>query len=101
MTVAEVERYLDGAAWRRKLQAQFDYGLANLIGTAVCQVLGGNVTYPTLEEAYPGLFAEELKQKQDEQREEEIRMRNSQNRFMEFALKHNSRMKKGVDKQDL
>lgn len=101
MTVAEVERYMIGAVERMRLRAQFDYNLANLIGTGFCVSMGGSVTFPTLEEAYPSLFADELKQKQEQEQLEEIRMKNSQNRFMEFALKHNARMKKGVDKQDL
>lgn len=101
MTISEVERFMEGAVWQMKLKAQFDYSLANLIGTGVCIAMGGNTTFPTLEEAYPSMFEDELKQQQEQQQLEEIRIRNSQNRFMEFALKHNSRMKKGVNEQGL
>lgn len=98
MTKAEVERYIEGQTWRLKLKAQFDYSLANLIGMAFAKVeSGGKSDFPTLEEAYPTFFAEELKQKQEQEQLEQLRIKNSQNRFLEFALKHNARMKKGVD----
>lgn len=99
MTPAEVERFSKGAVWRLQSQAQFDYSLANLIGISVGRIMGGN-NYPTIEEVYPDLFQEQLtaqNKELKEQKEEEIRMTNSKNRFMEFALKHNAKMKKGVE----
>ena len=99
MTPAEVERFSKGAVWRLQSQAQFDYSLANLIGISVGRIMGGN-NYPTIEEVYPDLFQEQLtaqNKELKEQKEEEIRMMNSKNRFMEFALKHNAKMKKGVE----
>lgn len=92
MTVAEVQRYLNGAVWRMKSKAQFDYNLANLIGISVGRMIATEITFPTIAEAYPGLFEEEVNNAPSA---EEIAMENSKNRFMEFALKHNSKMQKG------
>jgi hypothetical protein len=91
MTVAEIERYLQGAVWRMKNQAQFDYTLANLIGVSVGRIVDGGNDFPSLEEVYPDLFEEEIKNKPTE---EEVNMTNSTNRFLEFALKHNAKLEK-------
>lgn len=97
MTPGEVERYTNGALWRLKTQAQFDYMLADLIGVSSARMMSNEVKFPTLEEAYPGLFEkkpEEVKALE----EEELRIQNSTNRFMEFALKHNAkRRNEGVE----
>ena len=61
MTKAEVERYIEGATWRLKVKAQFDYSLANLIGLAYAKTQSNSVTFPSLEEAYASLYADELK----------------------------------------
>jgi hypothetical protein len=88
MTVAEIERYLQGAVWRNKTQAQFDYTLANLIGMSVGRIVAGSSEFPPIEEVYPNLFEEEIKAKPTE---EELAMTNSVNRFLEFAMKHNKK----------
>ena len=56
MTVAEIERYLQGATWRMRTQAQYDYVLASLIGAYTARVVSNEVTIPKIEEAYPNLF---------------------------------------------
>lgn len=95
MTVAEVERYLKGATWRYKTQAQLDYTLATLIGNAIGCVIGdGNMV--SIEEAYPSLFEVELQEKQ-EAIEAEKKTMNSVNNFLEFAKRHNSKKSKGVE----
>ncbi len=100
MTKAEVERYIEGATWQLKLKAQLDYTLANLIGIAFAKSQGSKMAFPTVEEAYPGIFSIENNNEPEEQRQaiEEVKMKNSQNRFLEFALKHNAKMKQGVEK---
>lgn len=98
MTVAEVERYLNGANWRYKTQAQFDYALANLIGISVGRLIATDLGFPSIEEVYPHLFAP-TDEEQKKLKEEEERMINSQNRFLEFALKHNAKMK-GVETKE-
>ena len=92
MTVAEIQRYMEGAIWRMKSKAQFDYSLANLIGVSVARIMSNDVSYPQIEEVYPDLFEEEVKE-QRRQKEEELVINNSVNNFMAFAMKHNSRLK--------
>ena len=75
-----------------KSQAQFDYSLANLIGVSVARIMSNDVSYPQIEEVYPDLFEDEIKEKR-RQKEEELKINNSVNNFMAFAMKHNSRLK--------
>lgn len=93
MTKAEIERYMEGAVWRMKTKAQFDYMLADLFGVSAMRILDSNVNFPTVEQAYPFLFEDKEIQKKSE---EEVRMENSLNRFMDFALKHNAKLRDGV-----
>lgn len=97
MTVAEIQRFNEGAIWRLKREAQFNYSLADLIGISVGRLLDSGVKYPELFEAYPDLFEQEV----IEQKEEEIRAINSQNRFMEFAMRFNAQKRKGVEDNKL
>jgi hypothetical protein len=97
MTPGEIQRYNEGALWRLKSKAQFDYMLANLIGVSSARMMSNDVKFPSLEEAYPSLF----EAKTDEVKaleEEELRIQNSTNRFLEFAMKHNAKRRdKGVE----
>ena len=93
MTIAEIIRYEEGAIWRLKLNAQFDYTLANLIGVSSARMLSKDVQFPAIEEVYPDIFEKTPEEKQAEQ-EEEIATQNSINRFMEFAMRHNSMMRR-------
>jgi hypothetical protein len=94
MTKAEVERYLEGAVWRMKQQAQFDYSLANLIGASVARVLDSKNKFPELYDVYPGLFEEEIKERE----QVDTVTTNSMNNFMAFAMAHNAKVKnKGVE----
>jgi hypothetical protein len=92
-TVAEIQRYMEGAVWRMKSQAQFDYSLANLIGVSVARIMSKEVEFPPIEQVYPELFEAVA----EEQKQEEIATQNSINHFMEFAMKHNAKMR-GVEK---
>ena len=84
---------MDGAVWRMRSQAQFDYSLANLIGVSVARIMSNDVEYPSIEKVYPDLFDAVV----EEQKQEEIATQNSINHFMEFAMKHNAKMR-GVEK---
>lgn len=91
MTLAEIERWQEGAIFRLKSKAQLDYTLANLIGVSVGRMMSKDVQYPNIEDVYPNLF-----EKEKEERNEEAEIAtNNINRFMEFALRHNAMMKKG------
>ena len=97
MTPGVVERYSEGALWRLRSKAQFDYMLADLIGVSSARMMSNEVKFPTLEEAYPGLFErkpEEVKALEEEQ----LGIQNSTDRFLEFAMKHNAkRRNEGVE----
>lgn len=99
MTKAEVERYLEGAVWRMKSKAQFDYLQADLFGISIARIFDSKLEFPSVEQIYPFLF-ENTQSQEDQKNEEEIRMENSVNRFMEFALKHNAKLREGVNKQN-
>ena len=94
MTVAEVSRWEEGAMWRLKSKAQFDYVLADLIGISSARMMSDDVKYPSLENAYPNLFEQTPDEIMEQKKEEEIATQNL-NRFMEFAMKHNAMMTKG------
>lgn len=94
MTVAEIKRYIDGGLWRLKTKASLDYALANLIGISAARMISKEVEYPSLENAYPELFVNELETAKKEAEAEEIAIKKSTNRFLEFAMKHNA-MKRG------
>lgn len=95
MTVAEVSRFEEGAIWRLKQKAQFDYTLANLIGISSARMMSSDVKFPTLYEAYPSFFEEEAIKEAEEDRAATETI----NRFLEFANKHNAKIRKeGGDK---
>ena len=93
MTVVEINRYIEGATWRIKSQAQFDYMLANLIGVSVSRVVSSEASFPSIEMVYPTLFEAEAREK----KEQEEKITTSTNRFLEFAMKHNARANKNKE----
>lgn len=90
MTIAEIQRYIEGATWRLKSKAQMDYTLANLIGISVGRLFDSKASMPAIEDVYPSLYAEELEKIKEEPKDDDIMLK-SQNRFMEWALRHNAR----------
>lgn len=77
-----------------RTQAQFDYMLANLIGVSVARVVSKEAEFPSIEKVYPTLFtAEEVSKEQEKVKEEEAKITNSKNRFLEFAMKHNAKIR--------
>jgi hypothetical protein len=95
MTYAEINRAVDSKVRIMKRETQeratYDYIQANLIVKGVARVLGDKGDYPTLEQAYPGVFddiAEERKAKAQEQK-----MNLSALRFKHFANSYNERLK--------
>lgn len=102
MTVAEVHRAVNSANRVRKLESQekayYDYILANLIAKGVSKVLGGKEEYPTIEQAYMGLFDDVNEEKQA--KIEEQKMELSAIRFRQFAQAHNDKFNKEVVGKD-
>lgn len=96
MTIAELGRWIEGATWRLKNKAQFDYQLAALIGVSMSRVISEGIEFPKIEEVYPNLFEVE-KEIEEEPIVKDDLMTISQNRFLAFAQAHNARMQKGVE----
>lgn len=95
MTFAEVERAANSKMRVLKLQAQekatYDYILAQLITKGVSKVLGDKSNYPTIEEAYPGVFDDVVAEQKA--KVEEQKMNLSALRFKQFAQSYNSNFK--------
>jgi hypothetical protein len=104
MTFAEIERAAKSKRRCKLIAAQekasFDYNLAGLIIKGVSKVMGDKSTYPTMEEAYPGIF-DNLVEEQAAQRQAK-KMELSALRFKQFAKSFNSNLKtKEVAKDNL
>ena len=93
MTIAEVARWQEGAMWRLKSKAQFDYILADLIGISAGRIANKDVEYPAIKDVYPDLFNDE-DEKEEHDDDAEIATNNI-NRFLQFAMAHNAAMTKG------
>ncbi len=103
MTPGEIVRSIESRSRVRRIEAQekasYDYILANLIVKGMSVSLSGKGTVPTLEEAYPGLFDDMAKEK--EQALQEQKMSLSALRFKQFAQSYNKAFKKqGGAKED-
>lgn len=95
MTFAEIHREVDSRVRVTKLKTQekatYDYILANLIVKGVARVLGDKSSYPTVEEAYPGVFDDVIEERRA--REAEHKMNLSALRFKQFANSYNKGLK--------
>lgn len=100
MTPGEVIRAIESNNRIVKLQAQekasYDYIQASLIIKGISICLGDKSNYPTLQEAYPGLF-EEIAQEQEEKIQQQ-KMEVSALRFKQFAQTYNKKFNKEVPK---
>lgn len=95
MTFAEIRREVDSKVRIKKLETQekatYDYILAQLITKGVSKVLGDKSNYPSIEEAYPGVFDDVIAEK--EAKVQERKMNLSALRFKQFAQSYNSNFK--------
>lgn len=95
MTPGEVSRaiqsYNRSIARRARDKASFDYIQAQLIIKGVSLVLTGKGEMPTVQEAYPELFEDVIREHEEkiQERKDEI----STLRFKLFAQSHNSKFK--------
>lgn len=96
MTKAEVERYMEGAVWRMRMQAQFDYKLADLIGVSVGRLIDSKIEMPEVQRAYSVIFTEKTMEEQQEEAQA-AKMESSINNFLAFANRHNAKLNKGVE----
>ena len=95
MTIAEIKRMVESRQRVQKVEAQekayFDYTLAILMAKGVARAMGDKNSYPTMEEAYPHLFAEIAAKQQAEVEEQKIIL--SALRFKQFAQSYNKSFK--------
>jgi hypothetical protein len=95
MTPAEIDRYIKSRNRVRKIEAQqrasFDYILASLISKGTAIIMGSKESFPTVEEAYPDLFSD--LQKKREEKIIQQKMNLSALRFKQFAQSYNSKFK--------
>lgn len=66
MTIAEIDRWMGGANWRLRTQAQFDYVLADLVGISVSRIFSKEAQFPSIDQAYPELFKGVVEKKEPE-----------------------------------
>ena len=95
MTFAEIQRAVASRVRVLKTQSQekatYDYILANLITKGVARVLGDKSSYPSIEEAYPGLFDEMIEERKAKAQEHKMNL--SALRFKQFANSYNNNLK--------
>jgi hypothetical protein len=92
MTFAEVERAAE--CWQRRQKrelqekARLSHILADLIGHSVGRIYSQSAKMPSLEEAFPTLFAPTEAEKE---KQAEAAVELSAQRFMQFAQAHNKK----------
>jgi hypothetical protein len=95
MTPGEVTRAIESKNRIVKIEAQekatYDYIQATLIIKGVSICLGDKSSFPTLQEAYPGVFAEVVKESEEKIQEQKMQL--SALRFRQFAQSYNDKFK--------
>jgi hypothetical protein len=95
MTPAEVNRFIESRNRVRRMEAQekasYDYVLASLIVKGVSITLGDKSSFPTIQEAYPGVFEDVVKAQEEKIQEQKMNL--SALRFKQFAQSYNDRHK--------
>ena len=98
MTIAEVFRHITAKEKLRKIETQerasFDYILSTLVVKGFSIAMGSKESYPTIEQAYPGIFDEYLEEKEEllQQKKDELSIL----RFKQFAQSYNHKKYKEV-----
>ena len=87
MTIAEIDRWMNGATWRLRTKAQYDYILSDLIGVSVSRVMSSEVKLPSIDKVYPELFKDVVEEK--EEPEDDLTTK-SVNRFLARAMAINA-----------
>lgn len=95
MTLAEISREVKSKERIRKIEMQerasYDYIQAGLIGKYISVILDGKGSIPAIEEAYPGVFDDLIKQQQEERERKKAEL--SALRFRQFAQSYNNSFK--------
>jgi hypothetical protein len=95
MTPLEVSRAIHSKNRVRKIEAQerasYDYILASLIVKGVSITLGSKERFPSIHEAYSGLFDDVVEEQQEAIRNKKMNI--SALRFRQFAQTYNNNLK--------
>jgi hypothetical protein len=95
MTPGEVIRAIESKNRLIKIEAQekatYDYIQATLIVKGVSICLGDKSSFPTLQEAYPGVFDEVIEEQKEKAQEQKMQL--SALRFKQFAQSYNNNFK--------
>lgn len=101
MTFAEVNRAIQSRnrvfKQQEKEKANYDYVLASLIVKGVSITLGSKQSFPTIQEAYAGVFEDQEEKEQEAIQEQKDKL--SALRFLQFAQSYNNKFKKEVPKE--
>lgn len=96
MTLREIENYVKSKQRVRRLENQekatYDYIQATLIIKGVGLVLGSKEEFPSVEQAYPGVFEDLVEKKQEELQIKKDEL--SALRFRQFAQSYNNKFVK-------
>lgn len=102
MTLGEVNRHITSRNRMLKIQAQekasYDYIQANLIIKGISKVLGDKSAYPTIQEAYPQLFDDIVKEQEAKIQEQKDNL--TVLRFKQYANFHNKKYKEVANKDE-
>lgn len=96
MTLREIENYVKSKQRVRRLENQekatYDYIQATLIVKGVGMMLGSKEEFPSVEQAYPGVFEDLVEKKQEELQTKKDEL--SALRFKQFAQSYNNKFVK-------
>ena len=95
MTPGEINRAIESRNRVIKREAQeragYDYVLAQLIVKGISITLGGNSSFPTMQETYPGLFDDIIAEQEEKIQQQKAEL--SALRFRQFAQSYNNKFK--------
>ena len=95
MTIGEISRAIESCNRNRRLEAQerasYDYILAALVVKGVSIALGDKSAYPTIQQAYPGMFDDVIAEQEEALQNKKTEL--SVLRFKQFAQSYNSNLK--------
>lgn len=95
MTPGEVGRAVESKNRIARREAQeragYDYVLAQLIVKGMSITLGSHSTYPTIQEAYPGVFDDIIAEQEEKIQKQKAEL--SALRFRQFAQSYNEKFK--------
>jgi len=94
-TIKEINVTLEGYKKRLATRAAMDYKMVDLIGSSVGRLLSKDAKFPSITEAYPGLFDAGRSEEQEKQ-EEEAKIAKQTAWLYTFAKGRNARYSKEV-----